>query len=132
MLQDFFVPFLGPKWVIFGHRPTPIHGSETNNLCSGYIDTSWFFKAYLVGSSWVIGKSTFDRNPVVKLNLDFNQLFVSLHLTEKLGSQYEIYSYFRLDWITCTFPPSYADSKKKEMIIEGAKVKILHYKCNVM
>ena len=55
----------------------------TNNFCFGYIAVSLFFETFLGGlgwdgwvagwlAGWVVGKSDFNENPVVSLDLDLD------------------------------------------------------------
>ena len=45
----------------------------TNNFCFGYIAVSCFFETFPAGwvGGWVVGKSDFNENPVVSLDLDY-------------------------------------------------------------
>ena len=42
----------------------------TNNFCFGYIAVSCFFQTFLVDAELLVGKSDFNENPVVSLDLD--------------------------------------------------------------
>ena len=57
----------------------------TDNFCFGYIAVSCFFETFPgVGvAGWVVGKSDFNENPVVSLDLDFGlRLRVCQNLTK--------------------------------------------------
>ena len=44
----------------------------TNNFCFGYIAVSCFFETFLGVAGWVAGKSDFDENPDVSLDVDLD------------------------------------------------------------
>ena len=41
------------------------------NFCIGYIALSCFFETIPAGRGWLVGKSDFNENPAVSLELDF-------------------------------------------------------------
>ena len=44
----------------------------TNNFCFGYFAVSCFFETFPAGWLGVVGKSDFNENPVISVDLDFN------------------------------------------------------------
>ena len=44
----------------------------TNNICYEYIIVTCFFETFPGGWGWVVGKSNFNENSVVSLDLDFD------------------------------------------------------------
>ena len=79
MVKEFldwrFLVSLDSQWIVFslGLFKNMLHNllMYTNNFCFGYIAVSCFFETFLAG--WVVGKSNFNENPVISLdlNLDF-------------------------------------------------------------
>ena len=79
----------------------------TNNFCFGYIAVSCFCETLPGGggvAGWVVGKSAFDENPVVSLDLDldFNTGFVNIYHNQLLKfvcSQFALFDIIFGPWL---------------------------------
>ena len=52
----------------------------TDNFCFGYIAVSCVFETFPGGWLGVVGKSDFNENPVISIDLDFDLGFVKIQV----------------------------------------------------
>ena len=69
----------------------------TSNFCFGYIAVSCCFETFRAGwVAGVVGKSDFNENPVVSLDLDFDLGFVNICLELQPSHYSKTFLYFTL------------------------------------